>query len=359
VENINQHPVKGRLRIYLGYATGCGKTFTLLQDALALKDRGNKVAIAAIGSPKRSGIGEILTQFPQLKFEENLNLAEIVASPYDTIIIDELALTNPNGSKNAKRYEDVFEILDSGKNVFTTLNVQHLDSIAERLDTALRLEIHERVPDLVLNRADAVVFCDLSIDELQTRIQSQQIFTGEKAERALFHFFTYENLCLLRKFALEVTVADQLRRIQTEKMLHSHARSEADPGVLTVITEDEKLVDVFTKMIHKGAKLASSHSAHFYVILAQPARLLGGRNKGERSEFAKRMKDLSESLSGIYLELQGPGLPSQLVNHCHVYGIRHLVFAKEQSARFIEKAIHQTRGIDVHLIDRATPRGEH
>jgi two-component system sensor histidine kinase KdpD len=353
--------IKGRLRIYLGYATGCGKSFTLLKDAIALKQRKHDIAIATLSHGNRSGICDLVGEFPKVgNTSPILNIEEIIASPYDTIIIDELALTNPAGSKNKKRFEDVIEILNSGKNVITTLNVQHIDSVAERLDTALSLKIQERVPDHLLNLASAVIFVDVGIDELRARIQSEQVFPKDKAEQALFNFFTYENLCLLRKLALEVTVEDQLKRIQTEKILGSTAREEADPGVLAIITDEEDLEDLYHKMIHKGAKYSSQYSSHFFVMLVYPTRLLSIRKPGtEQSVLAKKLEALAASLGAEYGVMKGPGLSEQIIDFCQNHSIRHLLFAKEESGSFIQKAIDNTRGIDVHLIDRPSARGEH
>jgi two-component system sensor histidine kinase KdpD len=356
----NTQKNKGRLRIYLGYATGCGKSFTLLKDAIAQKQRKQDIAIASLNHGDRSGICDLVKEFPKIGNATHLlNVDEIIASSHDTIIIDELASTNPTGSKNAKRYDDVIEILASGKNVITTLNVQHIDSIAERLDTALSLKIQERVPDHLLTTADSVIFVDVAIDELRARIQSEQVFPKDKAEQALFNFFTYENLCLLRKLALEVTVEDQLKRIQSEKILGSNAREEADPGVLAVITDEEDLEDLYHKMIHKGARYSSQYSSHFYVVMVHPSRLIPKKKSEETSVLAKNLELLSKSMGADYQELKGPGLSEKIIDFCQSNSIRHLLFAKEKSGSFIQRAIDNTRGIDVHLIDRPGPRGEH
>ena len=351
---------KGRLKIFLGYATGCGKTFTLLKEALALKQRNHEIAIAALTHTDRSGIRELASEFtvlPDLK--KGLDVHQIIQSPFDTIIIDDLAMTNPTTSKNIKRYEDVMEILNAGKNVLTSVNVQHLDSVAERLSSTLCMKIQERVPDRILNEAESVTFVDLSIDELRERIKSEQVFPKDKAEQALFHFFTYENLCLLRKLALEVITSDQLNRINGEKLLGLRAREEADPGILAVLTEDEKSQDLCELIIHKTAKYAHLYSSHFFVVLVHPMRILkSSKNQTGISQFTQKVKTLTESLKGTFVEMKGPGLPAQIIELCHTQSIRHLVFGKEESASFIQKAIHQTRGIDVHLIDRPAPRGE-
>jgi len=361
-QNPGRQP-QGQLRIYLGYATGCGKSFTLLKDAIAQKQRNQSIGVASLNHSERSGICDLVSEFPKVgrkggQDESALQLDAILQSDFDTIIIDELAMTNPTGSKNKKRYEDVLEILASGKNVMTTLNVQHIDSIAERLDTALSLKIQERVPDHLFNQASSVVFVDVEIDELRARIQSEQVFPKDKAEQALFHFFTHENLSLLRKFALEVMVDDQLKRIQNEKLLSSGGREEADPGVAAIITDEEDYEDLYQKMIHKGAKYASQYSSHYYVIMVYPSKLLPVRKPNEASALSKRLETLAVSLGGQFLELKGPGLSEQIVDFCQTHGMKHLLFAKVQSSGFIQKAIDHTRGIDVHLIDRPGPRGE-
>jgi two-component system sensor histidine kinase KdpD len=350
---------RGRLRIYLGYATGSGKSFYLLRDAVSAQQRGQKIAIAALEHMNRAGICNFVPAFPLLQPEgEPFNVDQVIASDFDTIIIDELAYSNPPGSKNKKRYEDVIEILDSGKSVFTTLNIQHVDSVAERLVTALNFKINERVPDQVLNRSDAIVFVDISIFELQARIESGQIFAKDKAEQALFHFFTHENLCLLRKLTLELLAEDQLSKIESERILGAKAREEANPAVLVVITDDFPLEPLFEKMIHKGAKLASNYRSHCHVVSVRSSHFLKMKKTISGADHQAKMKALAESLGATHLEMEGPGLSQKIVQYCGEHSIKHLVFAKEQSSNFIQKVIHHTHGIDVHLIDRPTPKGE-
>lgn len=349
---------KGRLRIYLGYATGVGKSFTLLKDAISAQQRGQSIAIAALGHVDRTAICDLAAGLPRIQEAGALDLQAIQASTYQTIIIDDLALTNPEGSKNKKRFEDVLEVLASGKDVMTTLNVQHLDSVAERLRESISVRLSERVPDLLLNEASSVVLVDIPIDELRERIQSGQVFAKDKAEQALFHFLTHENLSLLRKFALEVTVEDQLRRILSEKILSSHAREEADPSVLVIISGSEKDEDLFNKMIHKGAKYASQYSSHCYVVLATPNKLLGGKKHHVSDESKNRLKALSESLGASFQEVTGSGVSEQMVEFCNSHNIRHLIIAKDGVESFIQKVMDHTRGVDVHLIDRPSAKGE-
>ena len=350
---------KGRLRIYLSYATGCGKSFTLLKDAALMRERGHKIVIAALGHIDRAAICNLAEGFPRLESgQASLDIEQIIASPYSTIIIDDLAMTNPPKSKNKKRFEDVLEVLAAGKDVFTTLNVQHLDSVSERLRESLSVRIQERVPDLLLNEAESIVFVDLPIDELRERIKSEQVFPKDKAEQALFHFFTHENLSLLRKFALEVTVEDQLRRILTEKMLSSHAREEADPSILVIITGEEEDEDLFNKMIHKGTKYASQYSSHCYIVLANPSKFLGVKKTMTPPALKARLQKLSENLGAIFQEVKGSGVAEQVVEFCNTHNIRHLIIAKDDVASFIQRVMDHTRGVDVHLIDRPSAKGE-
>lgn len=350
---------KGHLRIYLSYATGCGKSFALLKDALVYKQRGHSIAIGSLSHSNRSGICDMAAELPRLSTSDGtLDLDAIQNSPYDVIIIDDLAQTNAEGSKNKKRYEDVLEVLKLGKDVFTTLNIQHLDSVAERLRESLSMRITERVPDLVLNEAESLVLVDVPIEELRDRIKSEQVFAKDKAEQALFHFFTHENLSLLRKFALEVTVEDQLRRILNEKILSSHAREEADPSVLVILSGEQTDEDLYNKMIHKGTKLASQYSAHCYVVLASPSKFLGVKKVEVPAAMKTRLKALSESLGSSFQEVKGSGVSEQVVEFCNSHNIKHLIVGKKSVEKFIQKVMDHTRGVDVHLIDRASPRGE-
>ncbi|MBS1957969.1 MAG: hypothetical protein JST80_00715 [Bdellovibrionales bacterium] len=349
---------KGHLRIYLGYATGCGKSLTLLKDAVAYQERGQKIAILSLSHGKRPGIKEMAAKIPVLPDTGEIDLDALQKSEYQTIIIDDLALTNLPGSRNKKRYEDVLDVLDIGKDVFTTLNVQHLDSVAERLNQSLSLKIQERVPDLLLNEAHSIVFVDLPIDELRERIKSEQVFPKDKAEQALFHFFTHENLCLLRKFALEVTVDDQLRRILTEKILSSHAREEADPSILVILAGEEDEEDFFNKMIRKGSKFASQYSSHCYVVLANPSKFLGVKKTETPAALKNRLKLLTEGLGATFQEVKGSGVSEQMVEFCSSHNIKHLIVAKAAVEGFIQKVMDHTRGVDVHLIDRPSPKGE-
>jgi two-component system sensor histidine kinase KdpD len=350
---------KGRLRIYLGYATGCGKSFTLLKDAITSKQRGTRIAIGALGHIDRTGICDMAGEFPRIGAESTgLDVELIKNSPYDLILIDDLAMTNPPGSKHKKRFEDVLEVVQSGKDVFTTLNVQHLDSVSERLRESLSVRIQERVPDLLLNEAESIVFVDLPIEELRDRIASEQVFPKDKAEQALFHFFTHENLGLLRKFALETIVEDQLRRILTEKLLGSHAREEADPSVLVILTGRDDDEDLFNKMIHKGAKYASTYSSHCYVVLANPKKLLGVKQPETAAPLRGRLQKLSEGLGASFQEVKGSGVAEQVVEFCNSHNIRHLIVPKDDVASFIQKVMNHTPGVDVHLIDRPSAKGE-
>jgi two-component system sensor histidine kinase KdpD len=351
--------IRGKLRIYLGYATGCGKSYTLLRDAVALSERGKKVAIAALSHDDRPGIREMSKKLAQIEMKASIPISDIIASDINTIIIDDLAHTNVAGSKNIKRYEDIFEILEGGKDVFTTLNIQHLDSVAERLETALEIKIKERVPDTLLNQTDSVIFVDLCIDELRNRLKSGQIFAKDKAEQALFNFFTHENLTLLRKFALEEVVEDQLKKIQSERLLEGNALVEADPSVLVLISDEEKFENTFNKMIHKGAKLAAHYWSHSYVAVYRPRRLIGGTvlgKKTDRDSFLSRMKTTTESLGGVISEMSGSGLTDQIVQFCDQHSIKHLVLAKNQGNRFLDAIMKKTRGVDIHLIDTLSPK---
>lgn len=335
----------GKLRVYLGYATGCGKSFALLRDALFAHQRGKKISIATLNHDTRPGILDLAKQLPRT---EHKSLSDLENSSATTLIIDELGGLQPES-----QLENIIHLLQRGKNIWTTLNVQHLDSVAERLDSAIHVHIKSRVPDSILNLAESVVFVDTCIDDLRARFEAGQIFPKDKAEQALAHFFTHENLVLLRKIALEEVVESQLKSIENEKILSAGALSEADPSVLVVITDEEKYSEFFLKMIHQGAKLASHYSCHFQVALVTPKKII--KRKSTATNWIAPLEKLALELGGSFLSLKGKSVINDIVRFTTENHVRHLVFAKPHLKSLLAPVSESLQGIHIHLIDKPLP----
>ena len=208
---------KGILKIFLGYAPGVGKTYSMLSEAIRRRSRGEDVVVGIIETHGRKGIAELasqLEQIPRKKIEykgtifEELDPEAIVARNPRVVLIDELAHTNIPGSKHRKRYEDVLDLVAAKFEVLSTVNVQHLESIAPTVGTITGIKIRETVPDWVLEHASEIVMVDLTPEALQNRMKRGEVYHTEKVDQALKNFFRRGNLIALRELALRQVAED-------------------------------------------------------------------------------------------------------------------------------------------------------
>src|SRR5579862_6090897 len=201
----------GAFKLFLGYAPGVGKTYTMLSEAIRRHSRGEDVVIGVIESHGRKATAELAAQLdaiPRKKLEykgtifEEMDVDAILARNPRVVLIDELAHTNVEGSKHPKRYQDVLEILDAGIDVLSTMNIQHLESITPMVQSITGITVRETVPDWVLKRVDEVVMSDLTPEALQNRMRRGDIYPLERVGQALGNFFRPGNLIALRELAL-------------------------------------------------------------------------------------------------------------------------------------------------------------
>src|SRR6202789_3997642 len=217
-------PEQAKLRVYLGAAPGVGKTYQMLEDAHLLKKQGVDVVIGLIESHGRSDTDaqiKDLAVIPRRTIPyrsvtlEEMDLGAILERPPNTCIVDELAHTKVPGSRNRKRYEDVLDLLDAGINVMTAINIQHLETLNDAVNSSANTVIRETVPDNFLKRADEVVNVDVTVNELRNRLRAGKIYAPEKIEQTLANFFRKGNLNLLRELALRTT-AEQVSNRESE-----------------------------------------------------------------------------------------------------------------------------------------------
>ena len=209
---------RARLRVYIGAAPGVGKTYSMLEDARALKKRGVDVVIGLVETYGRADteaqIGD-LEIIPRRKIRykgveiEEMDVDAILARKPQMCVVDELAHTNVPGSRHEKRYQDVLELLDAGINVMTAVNIQHLETLNDLVSRVTGVRVRETVPDTFLDRADEVINVDVTVDELRTRLRQGKVYKPEKIEQALTNFFREGNLSTLRELALRA-VADEV-----------------------------------------------------------------------------------------------------------------------------------------------------
>ncbi|WP_231460322.1 MULTISPECIES: sensor protein KdpD [unclassified Pedobacter] len=270
--NLVKKSRRGKLKIYIGMSAGVGKTYRMLQEAQALLRNGIDVCIGYVETHNRVETHALLNELPIIerrkifyrgKEMEEMDLKAIVNRHPEIVIVDELAHTNIEGSKNAKRWQDVFDLLEAGISVISAVNIQHLESINEEVERITGISITERIPDKILELADEIVNIDLTADELVNRLKEGKIYDKSKIESALKNFFQADRILQLRELALKEVVHQVERKILTEIPKSVKLRPER---FLACISSNAETAGV---VIRKTARLASYYRSPWIVLYVQ------------------------------------------------------------------------------------------
>ncbi|HNJ29679.1 MAG TPA: sensor protein KdpD [Ferruginibacter sp.] len=271
-----QRSKKGKLKIYIGMSAGVGKSYRMLQEAHNLLRNGINVKVGYIethGRKETEALVEGLSVIPRRKVFykgkelDELDVQAILLLHPQAVIVDELAHTNIPGSKNEKRWQDVLDILDAGIDVISAVNIQHIESINEDVKTITGVEVKERVPDKILQRADEVVNIDLTADELITRLKEGKIYDHSKVQQALQHFFQPEKILQLRELALKEVAGQVERKVDYE--VTAKDRPWRHERFLACISSNHEMAQ---SIIRKTARLASYYNSQWYVLYVQTPR---------------------------------------------------------------------------------------
>ncbi|MBY0245809.1 MAG: sensor protein KdpD [Sphingobacteriaceae bacterium] len=263
---------RGKFKIYIGMSAGVGKSYRMLQEAHALLKNGIDVKIGFIETHLRKETHELLDGLPIIdrrkifykgKEIEEMDVKNIINICPEVVIVDELAHTNVEGSKNEKRWQDVIEILDAGINVISAVNIQHIESLNQEIKKITGIEVKERIPDSILSLADEVVNIDLTADELINRLKDGKIYHAEKIQSALNNFFKSENILQLRELALKEVASQVERKVETEINKPNSLKHEY---FLACISSNEKTAK---NVIRKTARLANYYHSKWYVLYVQ------------------------------------------------------------------------------------------
>ncbi len=330
--NLIREQQRGRLKVYLGFAAGVGKTFDMLQEAHKLKRQGVDVVVGIVethGRAETAALIEGLEQVPRRKIEyrgvvlEELDIDALLARRPTVAIVDELAHTNAPGSRNAKRYQDVEVLLRAGINVITALNVQHLESLYDLVEKATGVKVKERLPDYVLGLADQIVNVDLSAEDLRERLQAGKIYPAERVPTALESFFTQANLTRLRELALgEIAhVLDRRRQQQG---------AEKAPGaatrVMVALSSRSPSADA---LLRKAARLADrlGAAAWYAVYVKTPSEALERIDAATQRHISNSLA-LANQLGGTAMEFKGTDVVGTISVFVREYGITHILLGR-------------------------------
>lgn len=273
---------RGKFKVYIGMSAGVGKTYRMLQEAHALLKSGIDIQIGYIETHNRVETHALLAGIPLIprrklfykgKELEEMDVQAIINLHPEVVIVDELAHSNVEGSKNGKRWQDVADILDAGISVISAVNIQHLESMNEEIETITGIPITERVPDKILETADEIVNIDLTADELIDRLKAGKIYDQTKIKRALDNFFQPERILQLREMALKEVAHHLERKINIEVPKQVKLRPEKFLACISTNHETAKVI------IRKTARLASYYRSPWIVLYVQRSKEGGDRIK--------------------------------------------------------------------------------
>src|SRR5262245_4183662 len=247
---------RGRLKLYLGFAAGVGKTYQMLQEAQRLRRQGVDVVVGVAETHGRADTAALLAdleQVPRRRIEykgvalDEMDLDALLARRPTVVLVDELAHTNAPGCRYGKRYQDVEELLRQGIHVISTMNVQHIESVHDLVEKFTGVRVKERVPDFVLGLADQVVNVDISAEDLRERLEAGKVYPPGRVAEALSNFFTQENLTRLRELALE-----EIRHL-LDRRRHGDEAPGGTERVMVCLSSGGPRPDV---LLRKAARLA-------------------------------------------------------------------------------------------------------
>ncbi len=328
--NDTQSRHRGRLKVFLGYAAGVGKTYRMLEEAQRLKQEGVDVVVGYFESHGRKDTIEKvkgLEVVPRRKIQyrgatfEEMDTSAVLRRHPAVCLVDELAHTNIPGSERSKRWEDVLVLLDAGIDVYTTMNVQHLESLNDQVLQITGIRMSETIPDWVIKEADEVVMTDATPEALLNRLKRGVIYDPERAQRALENFFRESNLVALRELALRQTAHEVELRLEEE--LPSDASSQkavekASRGSFDTQTRERILIHITADpsaamLIRRGARLADYLRADCFAVYVCPYPDLSGLPPDEREAVEKHL-NFARNLHIETRVLQGDDMAGTIVD---------------------------------------------
>jgi two-component system, OmpR family, sensor histidine kinase KdpD len=355
-------PVKkgGVFKLFLGYAPGVGKTYSMLSEAIRRHSRGEDVVIGVVETHGRKATAELAAQLEQVPrrnvdykgalFEE-MDVDAILARKPAVAIVDELAHTNIEGSKHRKRYEDVYELLDAGIDVLSTMNIPHLESVTPTVQGITGIQVRETVPDWVLKRVDEVVMADLTPEALESRMRRGDVYPLERVERALGNFFRPANLIALRELALRQVAHAVDRSLETYL---DKQESRRNLGVRERIAVCISSNPAAQHLVARGARMAQALDGELYVIYVDR-----GQDENERNQKTLQANiQFAENVGATVVRVKGKTVAEAVAEVVHDKHLTHVVFGRSATTGWkrylyisaIHRFLRDAPAVDVHIV---------
>ncbi|MDR3421811.1 MAG: sensor histidine kinase KdpD [Xanthobacteraceae bacterium] len=362
----------GKLRIFVGAAPGVGKTYEMLEQARARKKDGYDVVVGIVethGRRDTEALLEGLETVPRRHVEykgqqlEEMDLDAIIERRPQIALVDELAHTNAEGSRHPKRYLDVEELMSRGIDVYTTVNIQHIESLNDVVAQITHVRVRETVPDAVFDRADAVELVDLTPDDLIQRLKEGKVYVPRQAERALEHFFSPANLTALRELALRRTAERVDEQLLTEMQAHAiKGPWAAGERILVCISDDPRSAG----LVRYAKRLADRLHGPWVALYVEGRRSLQ-LTEEERDRIADTLR-LAEALGGeaITLPAAAGNIATDVIGYAQANNVTQIVIGKSERTRWFEilhgsvvhDLVRRSGNISVQVIAGDTIEGE-
>jgi two-component system sensor histidine kinase KdpD len=352
---------RGKLKIFFGMCAGVGKTYTMLQAAHTEKVKGSDIVIGYVETHNRKETAELAEGFELIPRKildykstsvQEMDLDAIIGRKPQIVLVDELAHTNAPGSRHKKRFQDVQEILESGISVYTTLNVQHLESRSETVTQITSIIVRETVPDEIFENADEVELVDLTPEELLQRLSEGKVYTPDRSKEAIKNFFRKGNITALREMALRI-VADRVDKQLHDYMQHKHIRGPWKSGLHLLVAVGPSPYS--GKLLRWAKVLSYSMGANIQAIYIETLRQLSQK---EREQLDKNI-DLAKHLGIKFRIITNNDVVKAIVDFAQKENVTHIIVGKPRVrnlfsllrlGKFVNKLVRYSGNIDVYIL---------
>jgi len=357
---------RGRLKLYIGFAAGVGKTYRMLEEAHALHRRGIDVVVAFVETHGRAETAALvagLEVIPRRRIDyrgvgiEELDLEAVLRRKPQVAVVDEVPHTNVPGSKNRKRYQDVLALMEAGINVIGALNVQHLESLNELIERATHVAVRETVPDSFLKQADQVVNLDLAVEDLQERLRAGKIYAADKIPAALENFFKDANLATLRELALR-EVAEVLERAGARLSSGSGAEQPLplpNSRVMVCLASNPPRGKT---LLLRGSRMAGRLNTDWYVVYVETPGEAPQLIDSEAQRHLLANVEKARELGATVVRLKSKEPVGAILDFARSHGVGHLIIGRSLEpwwrqvlrGSVLIQLIRKATEFDLHLI---------
>ena len=354
---------RGRLKVYLGFAAGVGKTYRMLEEAHALEKRGVDVVLGLIETHGRAETAALigdLELIPRRQIEyrgvtvEEMDVDAVLARKPEVAIVDEIAHTNVPGSRNRKRYQDVLALLDAGINVIAAFNIQHLESLNDLVERVTGVVVRETVPDTFLKQADQVVTLDLAVEDLLDRLKGGKIYAPDKVTWALEHFFKDENLQTLRELSLR-EVAESLERSSEAQQARTGARPKAAARVMVCLSSSPPRAKM---LLRRGSRMAGRLNTDWFVVYVETPKEAPTLIDAEVQRHLLQNIELARELGAEVVRLKGKDPVQAILDFARSHSVGRIVIGRSNEPWWrqvlglsvFHRLIREAQEFDLHVV---------